>query len=131
MERHLRENFMSEGKEPGLLSEIANFVESVDPLSGPNVMRRAAQIFTDNGDGTMTMRRSSPFAIPKPSNGPFRWRDPESGHWMFKDMRASDLIAELQKAIAEHGDLPVGLASEDYLPIHEVSVHNGTIYVSY
>lgn len=119
-------------KKSSALSEMAKFVEAIDPLSGPNLMRRAAQAFTDNGDGTMTFRRSMPpYAITKPSNGPFRWRDPETGKWMFKEMRASDLIVELQKAIAEHGDLPVGLASADYLAIHDVSVHDGTIYVSY
>lgn len=28
-----------------------------DPLSGPELLRYAARNFTDNGDGTMTIRR--------------------------------------------------------------------------
>lgn len=39
------------------LRRMRDYVASVDPLSGPNVMRYAEQVFKDNGDGTMTMRR--------------------------------------------------------------------------
>lgn len=37
-------------------------VKRFDPLSGPNVMRYADQVFKDNGDGTMTMRLRQTFA---------------------------------------------------------------------
>lgn len=39
------------------LSEMYERIKLLDPLSGPNIARRAARIFTDNGDGTMTMNK--------------------------------------------------------------------------
>jgi len=41
------------------LGEIKKFVDSIDPLSGPNLLRHSP--FKDNGDGTMTLRRHVPF----------------------------------------------------------------------
>lgn len=46
---------------PSALRNIEAYAQSVDPLSGRNVMRRAAQLFKDNGDGTMAMRRQPPY----------------------------------------------------------------------
>lgn len=43
------------------LQKLAEFVESIDPLSGPNVMKYADRNFIDNGDGTMTIRRRNPY----------------------------------------------------------------------
>jgi hypothetical protein len=38
--------------------EFFERIKSLDPLSGPNVLRRANQQCTENADGSMTMRFS-------------------------------------------------------------------------
>lgn len=38
-----------------LLSDAAAFVEKIDPLSGPNIMKHGS--VRDNGDGTLTFIR--------------------------------------------------------------------------
>lgn len=47
------------------LDRMSELVNAVDPLNGRNVARYAAQAFTDNGDGTMTLRRPLPYSAVK------------------------------------------------------------------
>lgn len=44
------------------LKKMHEFVESINPLSGPNILLHASIV--DNDDGTMTFKRSLPFPLP-------------------------------------------------------------------
>jgi hypothetical protein len=49
------------------LKDMNEFVKSIDPMSGPNLLRHSS--FTDNGDGTMKMHRPIPFGITDKTSG--------------------------------------------------------------
>ncbi len=54
---------------PMTLRQMHEFVKSVDPLNGKNVARYVAANFTDNGNGTMTIRSQLPYEKAKASTG--------------------------------------------------------------
>lgn len=45
------------------LQQMRDYANSFDPLSGPNILRRSAEFFIDNGNGTMTIRPRQPFVV--------------------------------------------------------------------
>ena len=51
--------------QPNFFKDAQKFFDRNDPLSGPNIMRRADTLFTDNADGTMTLRRPAPYYFDK------------------------------------------------------------------
>ena len=47
---------------------VEQFLGRIDPLSASNLLRMAATIFVDNGDGTLTLCRPQRFESAQPTS---------------------------------------------------------------